>query len=681
MATLSSPGLGSGLDVAGIVNKLVAAEGAPATARLDKLEAGFQARISGLGTLKGALSDFQSTLNSLNNADSFNQRAVGNSNTDALTAAVSGTAASGTYAINISKLAQSQTIVSNETQLFSSKSDVVGTGTLTFKFGTGPIGSFSQDIDKGTYTVTIDSSNNTLEGIRDEINSADIGVQASIIYNGSGYLLSLTSTDTGASNSIEITVSDSGDGNDTDTSGLSQLAYNAAAGNMTEKLAAQNAELTINGVSITSDKNTVNDSIEGLQLQLLDTQSSVLTVTQDKASVTTNINNFVDSYNKLVGIINDLTRYDPQTGKAGILNGDFGARTIVSKIRSLISQNIDQLSGTGLSNLPSLGIKMQADGTLLADSAKLQDALDNNFDAVTKLFSAVGTPSDQFINYLSSSTDSVSGTYSVNIDVLATQGTITGSTTASLTDDGSGTFTTPFVVDSNNDTFTINVDGISSGSINLGQNTYNTAAELAAEIQSRINADSNLKDNGVAVTVTFDSTTDSFRITSDRYGSASTVSFTSVDVNTSSSLGFDTALTGTDGVDVQGTIGGVTATGNGRILTANGDATGIKLEVTGGATGDRGTLVFSRGIADQLSLYINNYMDNDVLGDRVSGIQSSIDDINQQRDDLSRRLASLESRLQARFTALDVLVSKLQSTGNYLTQQLNQLNGTLNTKN
>ena len=680
MATLSSPGLGSGLDVAGIVNKLVSAEGAPTTARLNKLEAGFQARISGLGTLKGAISDFQSTLNSLSSADSFNKRAVSNSNTAALTATATGTAASGSYAVNISKLAQSQTIVSSETQLFSSVTEVVGTGTLTFKYGTGPIGSFSQDVDKGTYSITIDSSNNTLEGIRNEINSADIGVQASIIYNGSGYLLSLTSADTGAANSMEITVSDTGDGNNTDTAGLSRLAYNSSASNMTEKLAAQDAELTINGVSITSHTNTVNDSIEGLQLQLLDIQSSVLNVTQDKAGVTTNITNFIDSYNKLAGVISDLTKYDPQTGSAGVLNGDFGTRTIISQIRNYISRNIDQLSNTALSNLPSLGITMQADGTLLADSAKLQDALDNNFDAVAKIFSAVGTPSDQLINYVSSSADALPGKYSVNVDVLASQGTIAGSTTASLSDDGSGTFITPFVVDSNNDTFSINVDGISSSSINLGQNTYNTAAELAAEIQSRINADSNLKDNGVAVTVAFDTVSDSFTLTSNRYGSASTVSFTSVDVNTSSSLGFDTALTGTVGVDVQGSIGGVTATGNGQILTANGDATGIKIQITGGITGDRGTLVFSRGIADQLSHYINKYMDNNIIGDRISGIQSSIDDINRQRDDLDRRLTALESRLQARFSALDVLINKLQSSGNYLSQQLNQLNTTLNNK-
>jgi flagellar hook-associated protein 2 len=236
-------------------------------------------------------------------------------------------------------------------------------------------------------------------------------------------------------------------------------------------------------------------------------------------------------------------------------------------------------------------------------------------------------------------------------------------------------------VDANNDSFTINVDGVSSGPINLTQNTYNTAAELGAEIQSRINADSNLKDNGVSVAVTFDSASDSFTITSSRYGSASAVAFTSVDVNTSADLGFDTTLTGTNGVDVQGSIGGVTATGNGRILTGNGDTTGVKLEITGGSTGNRGSLVFSRGIADQLSRYINNYMDNDIIGDRISGIQSSIDDIGQQRDALDRRLASLESRLKKRFTALDVLVNKLQSSGNYLTQQLNKLNGTLSKGN
>jgi len=678
MTTLSSPGLGSGLDVAGIVNKLVAAEGTPTSARLDRLEAGMQARISGLGSMKGALSDFQSTLNSLSSADSFNKRAVNNSNGNALTATASSSAVAGTYAVDITQLAQSQNIVSNESQLFSSTYDVVGTGTLTFKFGAGPIGSFAQDVDKGTYTLTIDSSNNTLEGIRDEINSANIGVQASIIYNGSGYLLSLTSTATGATNSMEITVSDTGDANDTDTSGLSQLAYNSTAGNMTEKLAAQDAQLTINGVAITSNTNSVNDAIEGLQLQLIDAQSSTLSVSQDNAGVTTNINNFVDSYNKLMGVINDLTKYDPQTGSAGALNGDFGARTIVSQIRNLIAQNVGELSGSAFSNLPGLGITMQADGTLSSDATKLQSALDQNYDAVAKLFSAMGSVDDQFINYISTSNDALAGSYDITIDALATQGVLAGNTSASLVDDGSGTFVSPFVVDANNDTFTINVDGVASSSISLTQGSYTTAAELASQIQSRINGDSNLKDNGVSVAVTFDSVSDNFSITSTRYGSASTVSFTSVDVNMSADLGFTTSLVGTDGIDVQGSIGGVTATGNGQFLTGNGDATGIKLEITGGSIGSRGSLVFSRGIADQLSQYINSYMDSDILGERISGIENSIDDLNRQRDDLDRRLTSLEARLQAQFSALDVLVSKLQSSGDFLTQQLTNLNNTLN---
>lgn len=673
MTTLSSPGIGSGLDIAGIVNKLVSAEGGPAASRLDRLESRLQARLSGLGTLKGALSDFQSKLSNLSTLDSFRGRAISNSNDKAFTATANSSAATGNYAVNVATLAQSQTLVTDVSSPYVNTTDVVGTGTLTFRFGNGPIAGFIPDTQKGVYTITIDSSNNTLQGISNAINDADIGVQASIINNGSGYLLSLTSEKTGASNSMEITVSDTGDANDTDTLGLSRLAYNNLATNMGETATAQDAALTINGVSIVSESNDINGAIEGVNMNLLDAQSGVLAVSLDKSGVKTTVNDFVNSYNSLMATVKELTGYDPDTRVAGILNGDAGARAIVSKIRGIISNSVDVLAGGPFTSLPGLGITSQANGSLSINDSKLQEALDNNFDDVATLFSAIGQPSDQLVKYISSTTDSLAGNYDVTVNSLASQGYINGSTSALLADDGLGTFTSAFVIDANNDEFTIKVDGITSNAINLTQKSYTTAAELVAEIQARINSDNKLEAEGVSVAVSFDTSLDRLVMTSSRYGSASAVSFVAVDINAVAELGFDTALVGIDGADVTGTIGGVSATGNGQFLTGNGNATGIKLEITGGSVGSRGTVNFSRGIADQLSTYISEYMDNDVIGDRVDGIKRSVDDIENQREILSRRLEALEKRLQAKFSALDSLVNQLQNTGSFLTQQLDKI--------
>lgn len=673
MAALSSPGIGSGLDVAGIVTQLVAAEGAPASARLDKLETRMQARLSGLGTLKGALSDFQSKLTTLGNADNYRGRSVTNSNDKAFTATASSSAVVGDYAINVTALAQSQAIVSDVATPFSSTTDVVGTGSITFKFGTGPIGSFTPSVNTGTYSITIDSTNNTLEGIRNEINSADIGVRASIINNGSGYLLSLTSEHTGADNSMEISVSDLGDGNHIDASGLSRLAYNNLAQNMNETIAAKDAELTINGVYVKNSSNSINGAIDGIDLTLLDTQSGNMSITLDKNGVKNSVTNLVDSYNKLMSTVKDLTGYDPESRVAGVLNGDFGARTISNKIRSIMAQSLGELSNAPFSSLAGVGISLQADGKLAIDDTKLQGALDNNFSDLATLFSAIGRSDDSLVKYVSSSDKTLAGNYAVTIDALATQGVINGQSTGALALNGSGSFQTAFTIDSTNDGFTVKVDGLVSNAITLTNKDYATPVELAAEIQSRINSDTNLKKENTTVQVTFDTLTENFTLISNRYGSASAVSILAVDTNSAATIGFDTLLAGVDGIDVEGSIGGIKATGNGQILSANGDAYGIKLEIAGGAVGSRGAINFSRGIADQLSLYINNYLENNIIDQRITGIEKGVKDIEGQREVLGRRLDALQSRLQAKFSALDALVSQLRSSGDYLTQQLDKI--------
>ncbi len=680
MPALSSPGIGSGLDVAGIVNQLVAAEAAPTTARLDRLETKMQTRLSGLGTLKGSLSDFQSKLTTLANADKYSGRNVSNTNQSGLTASATSAAITGEYAVNVTKLAQSQTLVTNVSSPFSSPTDIVGTGSITLKFGTGPISTFSPTGSSGTFTLNIDSSNNSLEGIRKEINDADIGVRASIINNGSGYLLSLTSEHTGQDYSMEITVTDSGDGNNTDITGLSALAYNASAQNLEEKVVAQNSELTINGVLITNSTNTVNGAIEGVNLQLLDTQSGKISVSQDKLSVKQSISDLVDSYNKLISTVNDLTSYDPETRVAGVLNGDFGARTIITRVRTIMAQSIPALDGGPFTSLAGVGIRLQADGLLAIDETKLQGAIDNSFDDISTLFSSIGRPEDSLIKFLSANDQTLEGQYAVTIDTLPTKGTLSGNTSGSLTLNGNGDFVTPLIIDANNDNLMVKVDGVLSNPILLSNKSYTSPNEFAQELQSRINSDTNLNNQGVMISVAFDTGTGVFTLTSDRYGSASKVAIMSVDTNSLSTYGLSTSLLGTDGLDVVGSIGGVKATGNGQTLSGNGNAFGLSVDVLGGAIGGRGMINFSRGVANQLSLYLNDYLGSDVIGERITGIEKSVKDIDNQRETLSQRLDSLQSRLQAKFSALDALVSQLQSSGNYLTQQLDSISNITNRK-
>jgi flagellar hook-associated protein 2 len=667
MATISSLGVGSGLDIASIVEQLVAAESVPKENLLNAREAELQAELSAVGTFKAALSSFQGTFSSLSTATAFRQATAASSDSSVFTASASGEAIPGSYSIEVTDLAQAHKLAS---KAFTNTADTVGTGELTFRFGTYDSGlnTFTANPERTIESITIDGTNNSLEGIRDAINAADIGVSASIVNDGSGYRLMFKSDSTGADNSIEITVNDTGDGDHLNDSGLSQLAFDpTAAGvgtgkNLTQTSAAQDASFSIDGLPMTRSTNDVTGAIEGVNLTLKGETSgtpALLTVSAITSTASNNVQAFVNAYNELETSLDQLTGYNATTDQAGALLGDSLVNGALNGIRNLITGSITGLSGQ-YTSLAQLGISFQTDGSLELDASILNQALEDDPDAVARVFAAVGTPTDSLVDYVSSTSDTLVGDYAVNITQLATQGSFTGV--------AAGGF--PLTVDATNDTFEIKVDGVQSGVISLTQATYATGAELATQLQSRINADSELKAQGVTVTVQFD--TDHFVITSDSYGSTSKVEFTAVE---GGGLGLSVA-TGTDGVDVAGTIGGVAALGSGQQLTGTGDADGLKLEITGGALGSRGTVSFTRGMADLLDTFMETYLgDDNIIDSRTDGINTRIDSVEDDREDLALRIQQLEARYIAQFTALDLLLNQLQATSSYLTQQLANLPG------
>jgi flagellar hook-associated protein 2 len=670
MATISSLGAGSGIDLNSLIDQLVEAASVPKTALFDLQEAQLQAELSAYGTFKSGLSSFQDALSELQTASDFRKTSASSSNSAVFTATSSGSAAPGSYSIEVTNLAQSHRVASDA---FENTTDEVGTGEITFRFGTYDSGgnTFTANADKAIGTVTIDSSNSSLQGIRDAVNAADIGVTASIVNDGTGYRLLFKSDDSGEDNSLEITVSDTTDGNDLDDSvGLSQLAYDptATAGNgknLTETATAEDAAFSIDGLSMTRSSNSVSGAIEGVTLQLTGETSgtpATLTVTEDTSTIESNVSAFVDAYNELAATLDALAGYNDVTEEGGILMGDSLVNSVTRQIRTQLTGAVTGLSGS-YTSLYQLGISFQEDGTLTLDESTLSDALEDDPDAVGRVFAATGEASDSLINFLDSSSDTLVGDYAVTVTQLATQGSYTGATLGAF----------PITIDSSNDTFEIKVDGVQSATITLTQGSYATGAELAAQLQSRINADSDLQDSDVSVTVSFSSVGgDHFEIVSDSYGSTSKVEFTAVE---GSGLGLSVA-TGTDGVDVAGTIGGVAASGIGQTLYGADDADGLELQVLGGSTGSRGTISFTRGVADQLNTLLETYVGDDSLIDvRSEGINTSLEGVDEERDDLEVRVAALEARYRNQFAALDILLTQLQSTSSFLTTQLASLPG------
>lgn len=670
MASITSAGLGSGLDVNGILKQLMAVESQPLVALAQK-ESVYQAKLSAYGSLKGAVSSFQNAVRSLSSLAKFQALKATSADSTIYTASTALNAVPGSYAVEVTALAQAHKLASKG---FAGVTDQLGTGTLTITKG-------------GVATaVTIAAANNSLSGIRDAINAAKAGVTASIINDGSAttpYKLIVTSNDTGAANAVKITVSGDSVGTNVDDNGLSQLAYDAAGTlgngkNLTQTAAAQNATLKVDGVEISKTTNTVTDVIQGVTLNLVKqsaaNSATTLTVTRDTAAVKSAVEAFVKAYNDINKTVKDLTAYDPATKQSAILQGDASALSIVSQIRRTLNAPITGLSGS-YTLLSQVGVSFQSDGTLALDSTKLQTAIDTNFNDIAGLFANQGKSSSSLVGYVSATDKTRPGSYAFSVSQVASRGYRHGGTTAALADNGSGTFSAPFAVDTGNDTFSLKLDGVQAGTITLAPGSYATAAALTAELQSKINGDSALKAAGVSVTVSFDSTNDRLVLTSDRYGSTSTVEVTAVDSTTAATLGLTVAAGTAAGVDAAGTINSVAASGSGRTLTgATGTAVeGLKLDIAGVASG---TLDYSQGYAWQLDKLAERLLaSNGPLSSRTDGINRSIADLNDRREVLNQRLTELEKRYRAQFTALDALVSKLRGTGDFLTRQLANLPG------
>ncbi len=669
--SITSTGIGSGLDVEGLVSQLVAAEDEPVKDRIAQEEAFLNAELSAYGTLNGALSGLQQSLGEARTASTFSRRTVSSTDSAALFASATSTAATGTYKVNVTSLASTQALASGS---YTETSDVVGEGTLTFKFGTtvydsgtDTYTSFTQNTESSTTSIVIDSSNNTLAGIRDAINEAEFGVSAVIVNDGTGYRLLLNTAETGAENSLEITVTGDSDANDTDNAGLSALSFNATAHHLDQTEAAQDAAFTINGLSITNPSNQVTSVLDGVTLNLTQQTEDPVTVTvaQDTAAVKSAIERFVNSYRAFNNVVNDLSRFDDTSGQGSIVLGDATLRNVSNQIRQLINSPVDNLSGT-FSTLSELGITTDEFGNLNIDQTKLDAAIAENLSDVTGLFASIGTIADDTVEFVAATEDTLAGEYDIAISQLATQGAFTGN--GVLPDFGSGSVT----IDGTNDSLTLEINGVEGSEILLTQAVYTSGAALAQELESRINGVSEFSNAGITVTVAYDQPTNSLSITSARYGSDSAVNVKTIDSSTAATLGF-TVNDGVDGLDVAGTIGGVAGVGTGQTLKGaeGSDAAGLSLLISGGAIGPRGTLSFARGIADLLDSRITGMLSEDgLLDSRTNGINNSLERLEEDLARHEARIATIEARYRSQFGALDSLLAQLQSTGNFLTQAL-----------
>lgn len=361
--TLSSPGIGSGLNVNGIVSSLMSVESQPLNL-LNQQEASYKTKLSAYGSLTAALSSLQSAAAALEQPSVFDGQTASVSNSQVLSASADSSAAPGTYSVSVSSLAQAQSIASAGQ---ASETSQLGTGiatTLSISFGTTSGTSFSPNPSSPAVSIPLPSGSQSLQQIAAAVNSAGAGVSASIVNDGSSnpYRLVLTSK-SGAAESMTISASG-------DPALASLLDYSpSSASNMTQTQAAQDASLSINGIAISSPSDVVSGAVQGMSLTLSNVGNSSITVAPDSSAAQKAISSFVSSYNSAISAINSATAYDSTTKTAGPLLGDYAAASIRNQLSSVAS------SAFGGNSLSSVGISMQKDGTLSIDQTKLTSAL------------------------------------------------------------------------------------------------------------------------------------------------------------------------------------------------------------------------------------------------------------------------------------------------------------------
>lgn len=627
--SVSLSGLVSGIDVQSLISNLSAAYQQPITL-LQNQEQSYQTSLSAWGTLQSSLSSLQSALGALQNLGSSNNRSVSLSNSGVATASVTNGAQLGSYSLSNIVLAQSQSIYSSS--FASASNTAVGTGTLQIQVGSGAVSN-----------IVIDSGNDTLNGIAGAINQANLGVNAAVINDGSGYRLTLTGTGTGVNNAFTVAVSGA-------SGSLAELSYSpGASGGMTLSQAAQNASLSINGLAVTSSSNTVSGAIPGVTLNLQTSGSTTLQVSASNSAFVSAVQSFTSAFNKTMGTINQLTAYNAQTGSGGPLLGSAAVQGLRTQLLNLISgPGLGVSSGSAYNSLGAVGLGLTSSGTITLNTGTLSTALNSDYQTVLGLFSQAGSTSSSNVQFISASGSVQAGTYAIAVSQLATQATIAASSP-------------------------VPSGGIAqSESLTIGSGSSSVVVSLASgsslsQIVNTINA--TLQQSGMTG-VTALSNNGYLELQSSGYGSSQSFTVVSNVAAGASGTGIGTSTLSASGTDVVGTVNGQTASGNGQQLTVTGPgpALGLQLQISGTQTGNLGTVVVSQGLYQQMNSLLSQALDsqNGFVAAAQNGLNGTINGLNAQITTLQQSASNQTALLTQQFAAMQSQLSQLQSIGQYI---------------
>lgn len=628
MATplFSVGGLVSGLDTDGIVRQLMQLERTPIV-RLQTRQAAYRAKIDAWGTVRTRLAAVRAAVDRLKQASDL--RALGtasSSDETVVRAQVTGEVAPAGLSFTVDRLATRHQVASAGS--FSGPGAAVGAGTLTITRGTT------------SFEVTTTAST-TLQQLADEINALDAGVHATVVsVDGTSHRLLLAAEDSGADAAFTVSGTQAGLATfDVVEQGVdAQLTVGSGAGALT----------------VTRPSNTIEDLLAGVKLTLQATSTAPVTVSveRDVEGVAAAVEGLIEEVNRAITTLQDLTRYDPGSKRAGALQGDPSAWRLLMDLRSAVSDRVSGLGGTRTS-ASSVGITLSRDGTFTVNGTALREALREDFEAVVGVLARTGTASDVRASFAYATDATLPGTYAIVLTQAAEAPEVTGTVYAAPTAD---------------ETFTVTVGSAVA--------TVTVAAGSTLEQAIRAINDA-LEAAGITTVVASDAGSGAIRLAGTRYGSAA--SFT---VSGDDAFGLDGTFTG---VDAAGTIDGMAAQGAGRVLTATaGDAVGLQVRVT--ATPDEvaaaggslalGTLTYTEGFVGRLSRLLSATEGVDGLVSLASERwRSQVTLIDDQIEAFERRLELREAELRRRFAAMETALSGLTAQGNWLAAQLASLTG------
>lgn len=381
MPSVTSAGLGSGLDVNSIISQLMLIEKQPLNT-LAKEQSTVNAQISSYGKIQGNLATLRDKAAAFNTATLWGDTTTTLSDaTVATVTAISGkSGVTGSHTLQVNALATGQTVSSS---VMASSTAELSEGTLTIELGkwTGgtPATGFTAKSGASPVTVSIGAGETSLSKIRDKINAAGAGVTASIVSDAAGARLSIRSAATGEENAFRITATETADDGNAAT-GLTALGYSATGSSpMTRNQTAGNAQALVDGIAISSATNTLDQVVEGLSIKLnkVTTSAVDMTVVANHDDVKTAIKDFVSAYNTLNGSISYETKYDATTKVAGALQADRTSLSVQSKMRMLLSETFTGTGSGTLNSLSSIGLTRDSSGNLVLKESKLDDALAN----------------------------------------------------------------------------------------------------------------------------------------------------------------------------------------------------------------------------------------------------------------------------------------------------------------